>query len=382
MKKSIQFITAILIFGLFMTACEKDSTDPVDPVDPDPIVTELCFDAVDLSGSLDYARSVNFINETEGWLFGKGVDESSETTLLHTDDGGLTWSVMNTDFKVQTWSSTSEPYFDFYNSTDGYMIEEREWISNIGSVCKLKYTTDKGLTWTQITNAAVGTWDVLAVNSTDAVFIGHDVYGQEDYNSLLYRVSNTTHEITQIVELPSFLEFDARVDMNLSEDGVINVTIQSNSSGPDIVMAKSADFGLTWTYTPIESRYNYELDFPTDNTGYLLCSKEGQTYNTIFKTTDGGITWTEKNPSSNDYFDFNYINFLDAQNGLGVGTNKIYKTTDGGETWTAIACFNDSDYLSTRGIAYVSADKWYAPAVRFDNDEGKGYAEFVIYEEE
>jgi thioredoxin-related protein len=81
MTKKIQFITTILAFSLFLTACEKDLDDP-DPIDPNPIETENCFNAIDISNTIDYARSINFINPTEGWLFGRGVDESSETTLI------------------------------------------------------------------------------------------------------------------------------------------------------------------------------------------------------------------------------------------------------------------------------------------------------------
>ncbi|MDA3911337.1 MAG: YCF48-related protein [Bacteroidales bacterium] len=357
--------------------------DDPDPIDPNPIETENCFNAIDISNTIDYARSINFINPTEGWLFGRGVDESSETTLLHTEDGGLTWSVMNTDFKVQTWGGTSEPYFDFHNSTGGYMIEKSAWITGMGNANRIKHTTDKGQTWTEITDAAFGTWDVLAVNSTDAVFIGHDIYGHESNLSVLYRVSNTTHEITQTIELPVSLEFNAEVDMSLSEDGVINLPIKMLSGDADIYMARSADFGLTWTYTALETSGIYDVNFPTNNTGYVLAPEQDQINNTIFKTTDGGITWTKK-PLSANYSgpDLYYINFFDAQNGLGVGASDIYKTTNGGETWTAVSCFNDSDYHSTRGIAYVSLDKWYAPTSRYVSDGDETYTEFVIYEEE
>ncbi len=388
-KINITSIVLFLGFGLMLgfAACKDDPIEP-DPIiidDPDPILTEECFDVIDLSSTLDYAKSIHFINPTEGWLFGKGVDESSETTLLHTEDGGLTWSIMNTDFKVQTWSSTSEPYFKFHNSSGGYMIEEMLGISGMGSANKLKHTTDKGQTWTEITDADFGFWDVLAVNSTDAVFIGHDIYGHESSLSVLYRVSNATHEITQVVELPVHLQFNPEVDMNLSEDGVINLPIKILDGEADRYMARSADFGQSWTYTAIGTSYIYDVDFPTDNTGYVVGVTSDSNTCFLSKTTDGGVTWTDI-ALSGDVSDFNpwfnCISFSDAQNGLGVDANDIYKTTDGAETWTKVSCFNDSDHRATRGLAYVSLDKWYAPGNRYDSDEDETYQEFYIYEEE
>jgi len=375
---------------LGFASCKDDPIDPVDPNNPndnvDPVdttETETCFEVIDLTNSIDYARSIHFINTSEGWLLANGVDGNNNKSLLYTSDGGLTWSEKNTDLKVQTWTSTSQPYFTFFNSSDGYMIEEAAWISGMGSANKIKYTTDQGQTWTEIVDASFGTWDVLAVNSTDAVFIGHDIYGHESGLSILYRVSNTTHQVTQTVELPVHLEFNPEVDMNLSEDGVINVPIKMLSGDSDIYMARSADFGVSWTYTPINTTYIYDVNFPSNNTGYVLANEKDQIWNTIFKTTDGGMTWTEKLLSTNDPSpDFNYINFYDDQNGLGVETSGIFETIDGGETWTEISCFNSSGHSPTRGIAYVSLNKWYAPGTRYDADEDKTYTEFYIYKEE
>lgn len=387
-RLNITSIVLFLGFSLMLgfSACEDDpiETDPTNE-DPDPIVTEECFDVIDLSNTICYARSIQFINPSEGWLFGKGVDETFERTLLHTEDGGLTWSVMNTDFKVQQWSSVSEPYFKFHNSTDGYMIEEAAWISGMGSANKIKHTTDKGQTWTEITDADFGNWDLLAVNSTEGVFIGHEIYGHDSHLSIMYRVSNTTHEIIEVVELPFYLQFDAQVDMNLSEDGVINLPIKMLDGDANIYMARSADYGQSWTYTAIGTTYIYDVDFPTENTGYVIGIPEGNNTCFLSKTTDGGMTWNDI-ALSGDVSDFdpwfNCISFFDAQNGLGVDGNDIYKTTDGAETWTKVSCFNDTDHRATRGLAYVSQNKWYAPGDRYDTDEDKNYVEFYIYEED
>ena len=55
----------------------------------------------------------------------------------------------------------------------------------------------------------------------------------------------------------------------------------------------------------------------------------------IFKTTDGGVTWTPKpSPTTAPLFS---VSFIDNNNGFAVGGfGKILKTTNGGETWTNV----------------------------------------------
>ncbi|MBU0765140.1 MAG: T9SS type A sorting domain-containing protein [Bacteroidetes bacterium] len=52
----------------------------------------------------------------------------------------------------------------------------------------------------------------------------------------------------------------------------------------------------------------------------------------IYKTSDGGATWTNVNAPGSYIFDFH---FLDSQTGFASGDHgTILKTTDGGDTWT------------------------------------------------
>jgi len=382
----VLFLGFALMLGF--ASCEDDpiDTDPIitDDTNPDddsdPVVTAECFDIVDLDTYFDVIQTVCFINPEEGWLVGQDSDDNTTDILAHTADGGLTWSVVNTDLKLFHTGSVSAPYIDFYNSTDGYLIGEYEYVTGGYGGNPLKYTTDKGQTWSEIADVAYGTWDVVAVNSTDAVFIGHTVYGYHN-NCVLYKVSNATHEITQTVELPISLEFFAKVDMNLSEDRVINVPVSSVDIGPGLYMARSNDFGATWTYIAIDLEYIYNIDFPTNNTGYVIGEIDGSDL-FLCKTTDGGLTWTNKplNLSLGEFFI--HHDFFDAQNGLGIIYGAIYKTTDGAETWTKVSCISDSDHTPTRGVAYVSLDKWYAIGNRYNSAEDETHSEFLIYEEE
>lgn len=365
MIKTLQFIMTILAFSLFIAACEKDPVEP-DPTDPiNPTETEDCFTTIDLTNYTQDLRTVCFINENEGWLVGQNLDNMSNQSLLYTTDGGLTWTVMNVDLKQNHSHNVSAPYLKFHNSTSGYMIGDYEYISGGYGGYLPKHTTDKGQTWSTIPGAADGTWDVVAINSTDAIFIGHSVYGHDD--CVLYKVSNSTHEITLTVELPSSLDFFAKVDMHLSEEGTINVPISSVNTSSSLYMARSTDNGANWTYTEIELESIHKVDFPTDNTGYVI--GDIGLNGSLYKTTDGGATWAKKTlPMS-----FIHVDFFDANNGIAIQEGHIYKTTDGAETWTEVSCFSDSGHSPSRGVAYTSLDKWFAIGSR---------KEFYIYEKE
>lgn len=54
----------------------------------------------------------------------------------------------------------------------------------------------------------------------------------------------------------------------------------------------------------------------------------------IFKTIDGGNSWTDI-AAENNFYHFKNIQFTNASTGYCVGEHgKMQKTTDGGQTWS------------------------------------------------
>ncbi|MDR3610310.1 MAG: YCF48-related protein [Ignavibacteriaceae bacterium] len=129
---------------------------------------------------------------------------------------------------------------------------------------------------------------------------------------------------------------------------------------------KSSDGGMTWTVkyqlapTTISAG---DICFGNSTTGYAGASKGN-----IFKTIDGGDTWQK------EILDTNYmvakLHFFDADFGFALctngTTNKICKTTNGGVSWDTIArmpsCSMEAmDFFSpTAGIATGdNGNIWY-----------------------
>lgn len=382
--RKISIASIVLMIGFVLMAgfmsCEKETNDNDDNNndnnndnnDDNNNDNNDCFGTIDLTTHFKNPQTIDFINANEGWIVGQNSDNITMRTLIHTIDGGLTWEVMNTDLKVHSTNVISAPFIKFHNSTDGYMIGK--YVSSIGGK-ELYYTTNKGETWTIIPNVNFdpGDWDVFAVNSTEAIFIGHNV---GYYDEVMFRVSNTTHEILHEIDLPSSLDFYAKGDMHLAENGVINTPVSRVNTSSSLYMARTTDYGNVWTYLEIDLEAIYNVDFPTDNTGYV--SGDIGLDGFIYKTIDAGVTWVKKSlPIS-----FVNIHFFDAENGLGINQNHIYKTTDGAETWTEVSCFADSDHQPTRGVAFMSLTKWYAIGTRWVDSEDISYSEFYIYEPE
>jgi photosystem II stability/assembly factor-like uncharacterized protein len=101
---------------------------------------------------------------------------------------------------------------------------------------------------------------------------------------------------------------------------------------------KTTDGGLTWTEKYSTGLYYglNNLQFTSNSVGYASGGRnfdqtnEGQ----IVKTIDGGETWNKILSNTN----LTSINFIDNQTGFYSTFNKkIFKTTDGGNTWQKIS---------------------------------------------
>lgn len=112
----------------------------------------------------------------------------------------------------------------------------------------------------------------------------------------------------------------------------------------------------------------------------------------IWKTIDGGSTWTRQNTASyNNASSFtNVVHFWDANNGFCQGDPingefELYTTTDGGTTWTAVPGANIPDPLSgeygyTGQIEVVGDNVWFSTnkgRLYYSSDRGHN---FTVYQ--
>ena len=335
MKKSIFTIAILLgLFNVVLSSCDKNDNAPSN----DPKPNESSFDYIDLTEHLASTEKAIFINEKEGWVLGQESGNNTQS-LIYTDDGGSTWTTMNSKILV-AWGKIK-----FFNSTDGYIV-------NNG----VEYTTDKGITWRGINfpnlnypHSFYGT----ASNSTSTVILA----SKDETSSILFFVSNTTHKVTRSVVINEMYYPGHKI--HLSENGDIIIAAIERQGRNYKEIAYSADNGTSWTYTEIVSEgtligddRNCDLSFPDDNTGFFTGYDAGRGKAYLYKTTNGGSSWTKISiPSDIKYKNFYQISFADANNGLGIGSGEVHKTTDGGKSWTKLSYFSDN-FLATSTVSY------------------------------
>jgi len=117
----------------------------------------------------------------------------------------------------------------------------------------------------------------------------------------------------------------------------------------------------------------------------------------LFESTDGGLTWIQRNIPFSLNDPFNGLFFLDSQNGWAYG-NDNYKTTDGGTTWIQLPFLGSTYFMrfySTnfglatgnfdRYVSYDGGDSWIPSpnnifAFDFINSQtGLGVADSAVY---
>jgi photosystem II stability/assembly factor-like uncharacterized protein len=143
---------------------------------------------------------------------------------------------------------------------------------------------------------------------------------------------------------------DLSTNMSITSDGIVSFTDVSNTHG-----FLSADKSLSIMTTPdmgsggytlgilqkdlsVSSDIGLQVQFEDNNNGWVTIYNIIYGGAKLYKTTDGGNTWTAINNSVGGIYQF-----IDASNGWMVGNNirdigegnlnNIYHTTDGGLTW-------------------------------------------------
>lgn len=139
---------------------------------------------------------------------------------------------------------------------------------------------------------------------------------------------------------------------------VIWVLVQSE------YLARSTDRGARWQQRPLPvwagRTPSLEISFIDDHEGWLLALADqvgacaSQTF-ALLHTSDAGATWTSLDPKGiSDQLCKERISFADSKRGFisAWGENDrpvIYRTTDGGHTWTPSGPLSDAPGFTTTG---------------------------------
>jgi len=115
------------------------------------------------------------------------------------------------------------------------------------------------------------------------------------------------------------------------------------ASGTDGTFVRTMDGGATWTAGTVpgaDSLQFRDVHAVSADTAYLLSIGRGP-QSRIYKTTDGGESWSRKFTSPEPEAFFDCMDFWDAEHGIAFsdaidGGFYLITTSDGGETWTRV----------------------------------------------
>ncbi len=156
----------------------------------------------------------------------------------------------------------------------------------------------------------------------------------------------------------------------------------SGSTSPTHEFAVSTDGGVTFKKGTVKGmgtkQYFSDIFAISDKVAYVSVYSNPAAPGAVYKTTDGGATWTQQAPSTL-FFDFNSfpnaLHFWDENNGLAFGdptsnnddSNEIFTTNDGGTTWTQVPAANvpantlpeNGTYYNYNPLVVKDSTVWY-----------------------
>ncbi|MBI5058900.1 T9SS type A sorting domain-containing protein [candidate division KSB1 bacterium] len=290
-------------------------------------------------------NAVAFVDTSNGWAVGGqawSVDywypDSSRSIILHTTNGGETWTIQSSD--------------------TGYFLTEVEFVDvdhgwAVGSVIGsdsisvfrrsvIMRTTNGGAIWTtQVSDSS------RCLSSVDFVDLNHGwAVGSVDCwtppSDILHTTDGGLTWVTQasVSHLMHGVHF-----LDVNHGWTVGGFCDTGSLDDGEVVYCTTDGGATWTPQVAYCSYPFRrVEFIDANHGWIVggCMPEGYDMGGFWRTTDGGATWSTHGipgvRQSQTVFDF-----IDANWGWAAGNGAlsawappfyvIQHTTDGGVSW-------------------------------------------------
>jgi photosystem II stability/assembly factor-like uncharacterized protein len=279
-----------------------------------------------------------FLDASTGWLSANAGDPTTGT-LYHTSDGGASWSATTVPFgggslhfidAMHGWdlvglnAGMSHEAVAIFRTSDGGATWSRIFVNDpsvTGSTDSLPLVGDKnGITVLDSTHA----WVTGSQPSSDFIYI----YASQDGGNTwalqnLSVPANYSGAMTG-TSLPVFFG---------SSEAVLPVLLFANNNGTEFYV--SHDGGQSWSETTPVGQGGF-LSVATAKDFFVW---DGST--PLIVSHDAGASWTTITPNINIKDNMVSVQFVNATTGWALTSDSashraLYKSVDGGATWTAL----------------------------------------------
>lgn len=308
------------------------------------------------------------------------------TTDITTD--GVTWTKVN-DF----WDNLAVSTLAYDPTTSGgsrvYYAGTGEGYGNSNSVrgAGIFKSSDGGGTWARLSSTITTAFEFvqkIVVTDNGTVLAATRSKSSTQTDGGLFRSTDGGSNWTKVLGTTDATNMSLSpraVDIEIAANGAIYASMGllgvSNCDG----VYKSTDDGVTWTKQtlPDGGTCDYErieiATAPSDANTVYVATQSGSTneVNYVFKTTNGGTTWTPTalpSPSGGNQAWFDLILAVDPNNAdiVWLGVVRMDRTIDGGASWTREAPL--PFHVDHHAIAYKPGS---SDEIVFGNDGGVYY---------
>lgn len=266
-----------------------------------------------------------------------------------TGDGGQHWRSANFTSSVQTASAIVG--IEFAGSRNG-------WIYALDSgmfedIEVLLVTEDGGATWSEPADGACvkSPVSVLLGSQGDDVFWGSDPHAggaPAQDATLFWSKADACNWSTVRIPVPKMYRYSVPTGIQFfnKRDGVLATTLTAERSGtsPAMVLFRTTDGGITWTPSPplvVPDAIWDRPVFSDPDHGWLVGRRSNLVL--LYRTTDAGESWSSTGVSELAGVAGATVSIIDSETGW-LATwqdgpkqlSRLWKTTDGGLTWTPL----------------------------------------------